>query len=130
MCKILIVEDEISVRQIVEDFITKIGGMTYKSASSAVEALLNIEKYQTIRLCLLDLHLPGMDGLTLCRKIKAIDPMMICIAMTGFKTLFSLVECRLAGFDDVVFKPFDFDLLKALLLEYDAKLKRWQNHKS
>lgn len=129
MCKILIVDDETSVMEIVENFVVDIG-LTYKSATNAVEALLNVEKYQTIRLCLVDLHLPGMDGLTLCRKVKAIDPMMIMVAMTGFKTLFSLVECRQAGFDDVIFKPFDFNLLKAVLLEYDAKLKRWQNHTS
>jgi CheY-like chemotaxis protein len=53
------------------------------------------------------------------------DPLMVTIAMTGFNTLFSLVECRESGFDDIIFKPFDFELLKKLLVEYNTKLERW-----
>ena len=124
MCKVLIVDDETSIRDIVENFIDSIG-FKHISTTNAIEALLCVEKLKAIRVCLIDLHLPGMDGLTLCRKLKRIDPMLICIAMTGFRTLFSLVECRQAGFDDMIFKPFDFALMKQLLLDYDAKLLRW-----
>jgi CheY-like chemotaxis protein len=124
MCQVLIVEDESSVSEILDHFFESLK-FTYKIASNAIEALLILDKHQAVRLCLIDLHMPGMDGLTLCRKIKARDPMMICIASTGFPTLFSLVECRQAGFDDVVFKPFDFETLKRVVLEYDAKLQRW-----
>jgi DNA-binding response OmpR family regulator len=127
MCKILIVEDEASIREIIENYTTEIG-FKYKGVSNAVEALFAIEKYKSIRICMIDLHLPGMDGMSLCRKIKSIDPMMIMIAVTGYKTLFSMVECRQAGFDDMVVKPFQFDLMKELLIFYDKKLNRWGNN--
>jgi len=124
MCQILIVDDETSIREIVQDYVSTLGFKS-RGAASAVEALPVLERNLPIRICLLDLHLPGIDGLTLCKKIKRIDPMMITIAMTGFKSLFSLVECRQAGFDDIIFKPFNLDLVKALLFEYDSKVKRW-----
>ena len=129
MCQILIVDDETSIREIVEEYIDSLG-FKRKSVSNAIEALLVIEKYKSTRVCLIDLHLPGMDGLSLCRKIKSIDPMMILIAMTGFRTLFSLIECRQAGFDDIIYKPFNFDLLKSVVLEYDNKVRRWAKNGS
>lgn len=126
MCQVLIVEDETSVGEILDRFFESLK-FTYKRATNAIEALLILDRHTALRMCLIDLHMPGMDGLTLCRKIKAKDPMMICLAMTGFPTLFSVVECRQAGFDDILFKPFDFEMMKRVVLEYDAKLKRWAN---
>jgi two-component system phosphate regulon response regulator OmpR len=128
MCQILIVEDEHSIREIVEDFIRPLK-FKFKSTSNAIEALLCLDKYKTIRICLIDLHLPGLDGLTLCRKIRCADPMMVCIAMTGFSTLFSLVECRQSGFDDILYKPFNYHIFKSVLLEYDARVNRWAKSK-
>ena len=129
MCKILIVDDEECIREIAKEFVILLG-FEPKITSNAIEALIAINKYLSIRMCILDLHLPGIDGLTLCRKINSIDPTMITIAMTGYKTLFSLVECRQAGFDDLILKPFDFETFKAIILDYDAKLQRWQNYKT
>jgi len=126
MCKVLIVEDETSVREIIKQTVEKTGLQT-KEATNAVEALLLTEKYKSIRIVICDLHLPGMDGLTLCRRMKRIDPLLIVLGITGYKTLFNLVECRQSGFDDLLFKPFEVILLKDMLAYYNTTVERWQS---
>jgi CheY-like chemotaxis protein len=125
MCKVLIVEDETSVREILKQTVER-SGLQAKEASNAVEALLLIEKFKSIRIVICDLHLPGMDGLTLCRKMKRLDPLLIILGITGYKTLFNLVECRQSGFDDLIFKPFEVILLKDMLAYHNATIERWQ----
>ena len=85
-------------------------------------AILEQEKFP---LLLLDLNLPGIDGIELCKRVRKLLPISIIIAITGYASMFHLLDCREAGFDDYFIKPVP---IKTLLDEVELafkKIDRW-----
>ena len=124
MNKILVVDDERSVTKLMENVFHKQGYET-RSAASAEEALEILEN-EKIHVMFLDLNLPGMNGVELCRKIRKNMPMALIYAITGYASLFELSDCREAGFDDYFKKPVDIDTLTSTAENAFQKLKRWK----
>lgn len=110
---ILIVDDEHSVRDSLYNwFVTD--GYSVDCAENAVEALKKIEQkhYQII---LIDIKMPGMDGLELHRRIKSMQNEAIVIIMTAFASVDSAVEALKDGAYDYICKPFDPDQLSQII---------------
>lgn len=124
--KILIVDDEPSVRQFFDDVLTE-KGYEVMSVENAGKALKTLEK-DDIKVIFLDLKLFGMNGIELCRQIKALQPLSIIYAITGWAVLFEIKECRDAGFDDCFMKPVSVDLIYKAADDAFEKLDRWTNH--
>jgi DNA-binding response OmpR family regulator len=122
--KILIVDDEVSVRRVMKDFFI-IEGYEVFTAESAEKAL-EILKKENLMVIFLDLKLPGMNGVDLCRRIRKENQIAIIHAITGYSVLFNLLECREAGFDDYFIKPFDLDMLLKAAKDAFEKLERWK----
>jgi DNA-binding NtrC family response regulator len=79
------------------------------------EDALDVLDRSTVDVVLTDRRLPGMDGVHLTRRIKAIHPAVAIIVMTAYGTIESAVEARRYGADDYLVKPFEMpDLLLAL----------------
>ena len=124
MNRILVVDDEQSVTKLMENVFRKQGYET-KSAESAEEALQILEN-EKIHVMFLDLNLPGMNGVELCRKIRKQLPMALIYAITGYASLFELSDCREAGFDDYFKKPVEIETLTRTAESAFQKLKRWK----
>lgn len=122
--KILVVDDEVHVRDMLEQAFSK-AGYTVRLAESAEETL-DILKDEKIQVIFLDLKLPGMNGLKLCRKIRKEFPIAIIHAITGYASLFELADCREAGFDDYFNKPVDLKLLFKAAQDAFEKIDRWK----
>lgn len=110
---ILIVDDEVAIRKALEKFLNGLGYNAF-AASNAEEAL-KISEEETIDLALIDLVMPGIDGVELIRRFKARDPKMICIVMTGFGTITSAVDAMKAGAYHYFTKPFELDDISSLV---------------
>ena len=116
--KILVVDDEEMIRDIFEQAFT-IAGYSVRLAKSAEEAL-EVLKDDKIQVMFLDLNLPGLNGIDLCKQIRKDFPKAIIHAVTGYASLFELSDCRDAGFDDYFNKPVKLaDLLKAAEAAFD-----------
>jgi DNA-binding response OmpR family regulator len=63
---------------------------------------------------------------SMCRKVKHHVPASICIAITGHASVFDLVSCREAGFDDYYEKPIPFDTLREVVGNAVATIGRWK----
>ena len=101
--KILVVDDEASIRELFEDIL---GASGYKIfTAEGAEQALEILKQENIDVIFLDLKLFGMNGIELCRQIRSFNPVSLIHAMTGWSALFEIAECREAGFDDFFTKP-------------------------
>lgn len=74
----------------------------------------------------LDLKLPGVDGLELCRQIRKNYPIACICAFTGYSSLFEFSDCREAGFDDYFIKPVKLDLLFSTASDAFKKIDRWK----
>ena len=94
-------------------------------AGSAEEAL-EIIKSEAFPVIFLDLNLPKMNGLDLCREITKLYPTSIIHAVTGFASVYELVDCREAGFDDYFAKPVSLRALIKAASEAMEKYKRWK----
>lgn len=111
--KILIVDDELSVRTSLESWFME-DGFQVETAASGEEAL-NKMPAGPYDIILLDLKMPGIDGITLQKKIKKIDDKTIIIIMTAYATVDTAVEGLKHGAFDYVSKPFDPDDLSRLV---------------
>jgi CheY-like chemotaxis protein len=104
---ILIVDDNPSNTKLLS-FLLTAKGYVVRTAASADEALAVLEEFQP-RLILMDIQLPGMDGLTLTRQLKA-DPRTCAIpiiAATAYAMKGDEERVRAAGCDGYITKPID-----------------------
>ncbi len=89
------------------------------------EDALEILKMQSIMVIFVDLKLPGMSGLDLCRMIRVNNQIGIINALTGYSDFFGLLECRAAGFDDFFTKPVSIKVILKSAEEAFERLERW-----
>ena len=111
--RILIVDDETIVRESLGSWFRE-EGYSVDVAASAREALekLTIKGWDIF---LLDIRMPGMDGLELQRKIKESHPDSTIIIMTAYASVETAVEAMKQGAYDYIVKPFDPDDLEHLV---------------
>jgi DNA-binding NtrC family response regulator len=110
---ILIVDDEFSVRDSLRLWFGKQGYRT-EVAKDATEALLRLEE-SPWDVVILDIKMPGMDGLELQRRIREIDPGVIVIMITAYASVETAVRALKEGAHDYVTKPVDPDELNHLV---------------
>jgi DNA-binding NtrC family response regulator len=110
---ILIVDDEVSVRDSLFNWFIE-DGYHVKCAENAKIALTILES-EGFNIILADLKMPGMDGLEMLRRIKALKSDSIVIVMTAFATVDTAVQALKDGAYDYVTKPFDPDDLSHLI---------------
>ncbi|MCS6803787.1 MAG: sigma-54 dependent transcriptional regulator [Acidobacteriota bacterium] len=110
---ILIVDDEPIVRESLQNWFREENYLV-DVAASGKEALDKLTR-QTWDLFLLDIKMPGMDGLELQRKIKQIHPSATIIIMTAYASVETAVEAMKQGAYDYLVKPFDPDDLERIV---------------
>ncbi len=110
---ILIVDDEESVRDSLYNWFIE-DGYRVACAEDARKAFMLLEN-DLFDIILADIKMPGMDGLEMLRRIKAIKPEAIVIIMTAFATVDTAVKALKDGAYDYVTKPFDPDDLTHLI---------------
>lgn len=101
---VLVVDDEKEIAELVEIYLVSDGYKVFK-AYNADEALL-IMKQEEIHLVLLDVMMPGMNGLELCRKIRESSNIPIIMLSAKSADLDKIVGLT-GGADDYVMKPFN-----------------------
>jgi DNA-binding response OmpR family regulator len=122
--KILVVDDEKAILNLLKQAFSR-AGFEVRPAESAEEAA-KIMAQEDITVMFLDLNLPGMNGMDLCRRIKKDKPMAIVFAVTGYASLFELADCREAGFDDYFKKPVDTKSLIKAANDAFERIDRWK----
>jgi len=123
---ILIVDDENVVRDSLGKWFEE-EGYSVDTANSAREALLKLPR-QRWDLALIDIKMPGMDGLELHRKIREVDPNILVIIMTGYASVETAVQALKEGAYDYVMKPFDpDDLAHGVAKALDHRRAREEN---
>ncbi len=105
---ILIVDDDIAIRDSMNEFV-EISGFQSTMAASAEDALAILEK-EKVDVVITDIMLPGMDGLELTDQIKNKYDVDV-IVMTGYSGDYSYEEAVSKGASDFVFKPVRFEEL-------------------
>jgi len=115
MKPILIVEDEAIMRESLRDWLTD-SGYQVETADEGEEALRTIAE-RDFGVVILDLRLPGKDGLEVLRKAKAQSPQLKGIIITAYPSVQTAVEAMKEGAVDYLTKPFDLNELEKLIRE-------------
>ena len=111
--KILIVDDELVVRDSLGKWFLS-EGYTARPVSSAREALEAIQS-EDWEVALLDIKMPGMDGMELQARLAEVDPDLTVIMMTGYASVETAVQALKRGAYDYITKPIDPDELSHLV---------------
>lgn len=113
MKSILVVEDETSLRESLREWLADLG-YHVEGASEGEEALRLIEE-KDFDVALLDLRLPGKNGLQVLREAKEKKPKLVGIIITAYPTAEAAVEAMKTGAVDFLTKPVDLGQLEMLV---------------
>ncbi|MDR1157347.1 MAG: response regulator transcription factor [Oscillospiraceae bacterium] len=105
MKKVLVLEDESSIRGFVVINLKRAGYQVVE-AETGEQALESLEQHPDIRVALLDIMLPDIDGFEVCRRIRAGGGKMGIIMLTARTGEMDKVTGLMTGADDYVTKPF------------------------
>ena len=90
-------------------------------AHSGEEALRRLEKNSSVEVVILDVKMPGMDGIETLQAIKKRHPLAEVIMLTGHATVESAIDGMKMGAFDYLMKPCDMEVLMAKVEEAAAK---------
>ena len=110
---ILIVDDEKNIRMTLSQSLESLG-VEMDMAGSGEEALAKL-KGRDFGLILLDIRMPGMDGMEVLRQVREVRPDIRIIMITAYGTIESAVEAMKLGAADFLQKPFDPDEIRELV---------------
>ncbi|MEC2075992.1 response regulator [Metabacillus fastidiosus] len=114
--KILIVDDQYGIRILLNEVFQKEGYETHQAANG-IQALEIVEK-NVPDLVLLDMKIPGMDGIEILKRMKVIDKDIRVIIMTAYGELDMIQEAKDLGALTHFAKPFDIDEIRGAVRKY------------
>jgi DNA-binding response OmpR family regulator len=106
---IIIVDDELLIRDLLYDFFSEKdwGVSVFDTGEKALEAVKN-RRYD---ICLVDLKMPEIDGLSFIKKLRNSHPTMPVVIMTAFPTVETAIDALRLKVDDYIIKPFNINKL-------------------
>jgi heterodisulfide reductase subunit A len=120
--RILVVDDELIIRDSLKDWLEEDGFQvdTVESGAGALEKLAK----ETYHLMLLDIKMPGIDGVEVLKRAKEIRPELPVVMMTAYATVETAVEAMKIGALDYLMKPFNPDTLVPLVIKLYEGIER------
>jgi Nif-specific regulatory protein len=113
MQRILIIDDEKNMRWILERGLKPLG-YHVSSASHGLEGI-EFAKADEPDLVILDLKMPGIDGVETLKRLKSIYPKLPIIMITAHGTMETAIEAMKCGATDYIIKPFDLEEMKIVI---------------
>lgn len=117
--KVLLVDDEKDFVEMLALRLNELGERAFSSFSG--RECLDVLEEKAIDVVILDIKMPGMDGIETLREIKRRFPLVEVILLTGHGTTETAVEGMKLGAFDYLLKPADFD---ALMMKLEGARKR------
>ena len=122
--KILVVDDEEAIREIMKMGLVKLGydPECAKNGKEAMEILTN----ENFPIILMDIRLPEEDGIELCMRIKERNPDTVIYAFSGIVTENDFYQLEKKGFDGLICKPVTFEVLERAIKGAFEKINKRQ----
>jgi DNA-binding NtrC family response regulator len=127
IANVLLVDDEVPFVETVTKRLKK-RDLQVSTAFSGAEALEKLGKERNVEVVILDVKMPGMDGIETLREIKRKYPLVEVVMLTGHATVETAIEGMKLGAFDYLMKPCDMDILISKVREA-ASRKRGQEDK-
>jgi DNA-binding NtrC family response regulator len=117
--KILLIDDETDFLDVMQERLA-IHGVDADTSESAEEALKKIET-QIYDAVILDLKMPGMDGIEALKRIRDRHPELQVILLTGHASVEKCIEAMKSGAMDFILKPADLKILQKKIRDAKAQ---------
>jgi two-component system OmpR family response regulator len=121
--KILLIEDDLEFAELITDFLKTRSIQTYTCEDPFKALVLNLNDYDLV---LLDLGLPGIDGLEICREFRKKSKIPIIISSARNSTTDKVTGLQI-GADDYLPKPYDPDELYARIISLIRRVKNFND---
>ena len=118
---ILVVDDEQDIRDASERILTRMGFQVSKASRG--DQALELFKEKSPSIILLDLKMPGMDGMEVLKQIRQMDDSVLIIVITGYATLETAIEAMKRGAYDFISKPFEPEQLRIIINRGSEKIR-------
>jgi DNA-binding NtrC family response regulator len=126
IANVLLVDDETPFVEAMTRRLSK-RDLNITSAFSGDEALKRLEESDQVEVVILDVKMPGMDGIETLQEIRQRYPLVEVIMLTGHATVESAIEGMKRGAFDYLMKPCDIDHLISKVSEAAAKKRQHEN---
>ena len=123
LANVLLVDDEVPFVETISKRLTK-RNLDIVAAYSGDEALVKLKENQNVEVVILDVKMPGKDGIETLTEIKRRFPLKEVIMLTGHATVETAIEGMKQGAFDYLMKPCDIELLVGKVTEAAAKKRR------
>lgn len=129
MKKILVVEDEAAIREFVVINLKRAGYQTVEAdcGEAALEIFMANDDFQVV---LLDIMMPGIDGISVCKQIRAKNSTVGIIMLTAKAQEMDKVSALMTGADDYMTKPFSLTELVARVDSLNRRVEMLNKSKS
>jgi len=111
--KVLLVDDDLGMQETLSDIL---GALNY-DVTTAKNGMEGVEKFRqgSYSVVLMDIKMPGMNGIEACKKIKAIKPETKIILITAYALDSEVREIASKGIFSVLYKPLDIEKMLKLI---------------
>lgn len=113
MARILIVDDEPSIRLFLSGLVERLGHKPIEAANG-VDALEAFRR-ASFDLAIVDVHMPEMDGLRFLEEAKKIDPLCVVIIMTGYPSAETIIQTIEEDGYTYIAKPLEIERMTDLI---------------
>ena len=110
-CAVLVVDDDSTLAETLQEFLQE-EGWPVEVALSGAEAVARLDANPALCVALVDLVMPVAGGMDVMGQLRARNPEMAVIIMTGYGTIETAVEAIKCGAEDYLTKPFDRDAVR------------------
>lgn len=121
---VLVVDDEQDIRDGSERILSRMGFGVFKATRG--DEALEIFAAEEVAIVLVDLKMPGMDGMEVLARIREIDDTVLVIVITGYATVETAIEAMKQGAYDFIPKPFEPDQLRIVVNRGAEKIRLLQ----
>ncbi|SDE29766.1 response regulator [Sporomusa acidovorans] len=123
MINVLIVEDDPTVAELNRRYLAHVEGFQLHSIANDCRQALKILETGTVDLILVDIFMPGMNGLEMLKKIREAGHGVDVIMVTAARDSASVKKALRLGAVDYLIKPFEFERLNMALQQYKVRVE-------
>jgi DNA-binding response OmpR family regulator len=124
--RVLIVDDEPMIVNLLQSYL-RLRGFDVTGCADAESALQKMAD-ESYHVALLDIKLPGMNGIELLKRVKEVSPVVQVIMMTAFSTVEIALKCLEGGASDYLLKPFgNLNEVATIVQSACERVGRWEN---
>jgi CitB family two-component system response regulator MalR len=123
LIKVLIVEDDPMVVKFNKYYLEQVGGFELKAVAASSDAAFRVLEKEPIDLILLDIYMPGINGLELLSKLRKTDKNVDVIIVSAAKDSISIKKALQYGAVDYLIKPFEFERFNSALTSFKHREK-------